>query len=84
MITRKPFTEDYVPVLPWLGLMWWGMAAGQWVLKNKRRWLTVPMHRAPGRLLVFLGKNSLVYYVLHQPVMIGVMLALGWILTRTN
>ena len=24
LITRKPVTEDYVPLLPWLGVMWWG------------------------------------------------------------
>ena len=28
LITRKPITEDYVPLLPWLGVMWWGVAAG--------------------------------------------------------
>ena len=27
-VTRNPFTEDYVPVLPWLGVLWWGIAAG--------------------------------------------------------
>ena len=31
LVTRKPVTEDYVPVLPWLGVMLWGMAAGQWL-----------------------------------------------------
>jgi uncharacterized membrane protein len=28
LIGYKPITEDYVPLLPWLGVMWWGMAAG--------------------------------------------------------
>lgn len=28
LITRKPITEDYVPLLPWMGVMWWGVAAG--------------------------------------------------------
>ena len=22
-VTRKPVTEDYVPLLPWIGIMWW-------------------------------------------------------------
>jgi len=26
LITRKLVTEDYVPLLPWLGVMWWGVA----------------------------------------------------------
>ena len=29
LISRKPVTEDYVPLLPWLGVMWWGVAAGR-------------------------------------------------------
>ena len=37
LISHKPITEDYVPVLPWLGVMWWGMAAGHLVLA--RGWL---------------------------------------------
>ena len=24
LVSRKPFTEDYVPFFPWLGAMWWG------------------------------------------------------------
>ena len=27
LVTHLPVTEDYVPVLPWLGVMWWGAAA---------------------------------------------------------
>ena len=33
LVTRKPSTEDYVPLLPWLGVMGWGLAAGQWLLR---------------------------------------------------
>ena len=28
LASRKPNTEDFVPLFPRLGLMWWGMAAG--------------------------------------------------------
>jgi uncharacterized membrane protein len=35
LISVKPVTEDYVPLIPWLGVMWWGMAAGQWLLRNR-------------------------------------------------
>ncbi len=45
LVSRKPFTEDYVPVLPWLGVMWWGLAAGQWVLRHHPGWLALPLHR---------------------------------------
>ena len=36
LITRKPVTEDYAPLLPWLGVMMWGLAAGQWMLAHRR------------------------------------------------
>ena len=43
--SRKPVTEDYVPLVPWLGVMWWGVASGQWLLHEKRALLArcVPM-----------------------------------------
>lgn len=81
LITRKPITEDYVPLLPWLGVLWWGLAAGQWLLVHQRRWLASPVP-AVASLLALLGRWSLSYYMLHQPVMIGALLAIGWLLGR--
>ncbi len=76
LITHKPITEDYVPLLPWLGVMWWGVAAGRWGL---RRAETPLSRRLPGVLkpLAKLGRWSLSYYMLHQPVMIGVLMVVG-------
>ena len=77
-ITRKPVTEDYVPLFPWLGVMWWGVAAGRWLLQRHPAWpgLALP---APGRALAWLGRWSLSYYLAHQPVMIAGLMAVGWI-----
>lgn len=73
LIGRKPITEDYVPLLPWLGVMWWGMAAGQWLLARRPPWMTValPAGTAP---LTWLGRWSLSWYMLHQPVMMGALM----------
>ena len=75
-ISRKPVTEDYVPLIPWLGVMWWGMAAGQWLLRRRPAWLetTAPRAAAP---LAWLGRWSLAWYMLHQPVLIGALMALS-------
>lgn len=75
-ISRKPITEDYVPLTPWLGVMWWGMAVGQWTLRHRPQWLARPVGSAflP---LVCLGRWSLSYYLLHQPVLIGALMLLG-------
>ena len=72
LISRKPETEDYVPLLPWLGVMWWGVAAGRWALRERPQWLGRDAPARGGRrALVLLGRWSLSYYLLHQPVLMG-------------
>ena len=87
LVTHKPITEDFVPVLPWLGVMWWGLAATQWLLRNRPQWLGVSVgnsgdnhglaRREPlaWRALVLLGQWSLSFYMVHQPVFIGALMA---------
>ena len=72
LVSRKPITEDYVPLVPWLGLMWWGMAAGQWLLRQRREQVAQPMPQAAP--LAWLGRWSLSWYMLHQPVLMGLLL----------
>lgn len=78
LISRKPLTEDYVPVIPWLGVMWWGMAAGGWALRRRPHWFGRQLGGA-GRPLAWLGRWSLSYYLLHQPVLIGLLMAVSWL-----
>nr|WP_260501830.1 heparan-alpha-glucosaminide N-acetyltransferase [Aquabacterium sp. J223] len=74
LVTRKPVTEDYVPLLPWIGVMAWGLAAGQWLLARRRHWLDAALAPAV-RPLAVLGRWSLSFYLLHQPVLIGLVMA---------
>jgi uncharacterized membrane protein len=75
LVSRKPVTEDYVPLIPWLGVMWWGLAAGQWLLAHRPLLLARGMGPA-ARPLVWLGGWSLSWYMLHQPLLIGSLLLL--------
>jgi uncharacterized membrane protein len=75
LVSRKPQTEDYVPLVPWLGVMWWGMAAGQWLLRRHRPLLARPLPAAAAPL-AWLGRWSLSWYMLHQPVLFGIFLSL--------
>jgi uncharacterized membrane protein len=74
LISRKPITEDYAPVFPWLGCMLWGVAAGRWCLLHRRQWLQTTLPAVTGPLAA-LGRWSLSYYMLHQPVLLGAILA---------
>jgi uncharacterized membrane protein len=70
LVTRLPRTEDWVPVLPWLGVVFWGLAAGQRLLARRAGLLTGPLPRGAAPLAL-LGRWSLSFYMLHQPVLIG-------------
>lgn len=72
LISHKPITEDYVPLFPWLGVMWWGMALGN--TAQSRGWtqrLLVPVDRWGTTVLVGIGCWSLSWYMVHQPLLIG-------------
>ena len=79
LTTHKPVTEDYVPLLPWLGVMLWGLAGGRWLLANRRGVLAGALP-ALFRPLAVLGRWSLLFYMLHQPVLIGLVTA--WVALR--
>ena len=74
LVTFKPVTEDYVPLLPWLGVVLWGLAAGQWLLRQRPELLGGGLPAAL-RPLAALGRWSLSFYMLHQPALIGAILA---------
>lgn len=79
LVTHKPITEDYVPVLPWLAPMLLGLWVGGWCSRTSPDWWTWNGPRsgamgAPWRALVWLGRHALSYYMLHQPVLIGLLM----------
>ena len=70
LVTRLPPTEDYVPVLPWLGMMLAGYLAASLLLVHARTVFTgaVPFFARP---LAVLGRWPLSFYMIHQLVLIG-------------
>ncbi len=74
MMTHKPATEDYVPLLPWFGVVLLGMYAAHWTLaKNGLSAQSLPPW---AQILSLAGRHSLWIYMLHQPLMLGAMSAL--------
>lgn len=76
-----PVSSDYVPVFPWLSAPLLGMALARFL--QERGVLAVlegwHFNGRVGRGLKFVGRHSLIYYLLHQPVMIA--LIFGWVYT---
>lgn len=72
LMTHKPPTEDYVPLLPWLGVVMIGIAVGH-LLSLRQFHPLRPLSKVTPRWLLWLGRHSLLVYMLHQPVLIGLL-----------
>lgn len=65
------FSTDYFPLLPWLFLFW----AGYFLHHLVGRGRLAPLRRSVCPPLGWMGRHSLVLYLLHQPVILGVLTA---------
>jgi uncharacterized membrane protein len=73
LVTRLPITEDYVPVFPWLAMVLAGYLAQSLLLVHARAFAAGPVP-ALARPLAVLGRWSLSFYMLHQPILLGSLL----------
>jgi len=71
LMTHKPPTEDYVPLLPWIGVVLLGLFAGPFILQWSQTHLQGIKDASPIRWLALAGRHSLVIYLIHQPLLIG-------------
>jgi uncharacterized membrane protein len=71
-------TFDYFPLLPWFGLILIGLFAGNLLYPKAKRAFRIPEigKKIFARQFCWLGQNSLAVYLLHQPVLVVIILAL--------
>jgi uncharacterized membrane protein len=72
------YSVDYTPLIPWFGVVLIGIFAGKILYTDGQR--TTPPKNNPRpheKGLMFLGRHSLLIYLLHQPVIILILTALG-------
>lgn len=68
-----PVSIDYVPLVPWLAVPIVGVVTGRWILQNEmfRSKLHWRPTRPASRIVNFAGRNSLIIYLAHQPILYG-------------
>lgn len=70
-----PRSNDYVPLLPWLAPFMIGMASAKYFrakdLFERLRNNQTPPSNIFSKALSFLGRHSLATYLLHQPILLG-------------
>jgi uncharacterized membrane protein len=65
------YSVDYTPLIPWFGVVLIGMFAGKILYPaGKKLFFTDMQPPSTARGLMFLGRHSLLIYLLHQPVII--------------
>jgi uncharacterized membrane protein len=73
-----PNTLDWRPLLPWAGVVFLGLGVAR--LRGVIKGLTSPKRwraaSAPSRAICFAGRHSLPIYLVHQPILIGLLAAL--------
>lgn len=73
-------TLDYEPLLPWFGVLLLGLALGKLLYPSGvRRPFLEKLGRMPKILspLCFIGRHTLIIYLVHVPVIIGILILTG-------
>jgi uncharacterized membrane protein len=78
------YPVDYLPILPWGGFVFIGIFAGNLLYKNGERVFPFPeLGTWPVfRFLQFLGRHSLVIYLVHIPLIYGIIFAIRMIIVK--
>ena len=88
LMSFKPITEDYVPLLPWFGVVLIGIFSSQFIFKYRRlkflsdkiiNWeqTSTQLQRHIGCM----GRHSRIIYLIHQPVFMGVLYIINLMLS---
>jgi uncharacterized membrane protein len=76
-----PPTNDYVPVFPWFALVLAGLLLARIILARPALMTGLQAQPSWTRPLVWMGRHSLMIYLIHQPVLFG-LATLAYTLTQ--
>lgn len=72
---RNFYTFDYFPLIPWFGVLMLGIYSGKYIV---RRIAEIKFESRLATPFMFLGKNSLTVYLVHQPLLVLFLIASGF------
>ena len=74
-IAGTPWMADYMPLFPWLGVFLIGCVIGRLCYKDKKTMFAGrgKVMKAISRPIEFIGRHSLIIYLVHQPVVYGIL-----------
>ncbi len=76
LATVNPRSNDFVPLFPWFGAVLSGIAAAKFAVGSElTSWLAGKKAPDWTRPLQLAGQHSLAVYLLHQPILIGLLFA---------
>jgi uncharacterized membrane protein len=75
--TFQPASNDYRPLLPWLGFVLLGVALARRAPPVSTGSAAPHPPRPFIRPLAFLGRHSLAFYLIHQPILYGALALIG-------
>lgn len=73
---EPPNSRDYVPLFPWAGVLFLGLAGGHLAGRLPASWSP---RFAMARWLAAGGRNSLLIYMLHQPILFTAIVGIAWL-----
>jgi uncharacterized membrane protein len=70
------YTLDFFPLLPWFGMVLIGIFIGKYLYKDDKRRFSLSdlSNKSLIKGLSFLGRHSLLIYLVHQPIIVGFIL----------
>ncbi len=83
LMTKQPITVDYVPLLPWFGVVLIGIYLGQVLsrLPNESFLKSWQSTHSTSKILALGGRYSLHIYMLHQPLFLGILYIINQIIS---
>jgi uncharacterized membrane protein len=75
---RNFYSLDYFPLIPWFGVLLIGVFLGRtFYPEGKRNFKIFTFKGRLAKFITFLGRNSLIIYFIHQPIIFLVLFLLG-------